>query len=570
MAGEAMSAFVRFFVRDEVSGEVRNVERAAEDAADSMDEAADAANKRLSGALDNARTHAGNFAKGLAGIGAGAGALIGGMVGLASSTADFQEDMGKLQTAFADAGHSAETAQSVYGDLVGLLGETDQSVEAANHLAELTSNTEELSSWGGIAAGVYAKFGDSLPLEGLTEAANHSAKLGETQGALADALEWAGLSTDEFNKQLAACNTEEERASLITSTLNGIYGEAGAAYKENNADLIAQRQAQSDFNAALTEMGNLVRPLVTDIISFGSSLMTSLQPYIQWFITNLPTITPIVAGIAAAFLAYSGISALVSGISAVMTVLRSKTLLMAAAQGVLNAVMNLNPFVLIATLIAGLVAAFIVAYNTSDEFRAKVDAAFKKIKEVISSVVESVKSIVSGMVSSVSSAFSSMKEKATSIFNGIKSAITGAINGARDAVKTAIDKIKGFFSFNVSLPKIKLPHFSIKPSGWELGDLPKGSIPSLGISWYAKGAVFDRPTLMATSSGGLAGVGEAGAEAVAPISVLMDYVRKAVSEAKQGSYVANINVTTGETDESRLARMIAREEKKQARALGLL
>ena len=569
MAGEAMSAFVRFFVKDEVSGEVDNVERAAKGAADSMDEAADAANKRLSGALDSAKTHAGNFAKGLAGIGAGAGALLGGMAALATETAEFQEDMGKLETAFGDAGHSMETAHSVYNDFVGLLGETDQSVEAANHLAELTSNTQELATWGDIGAGVYAKFGDSLPLEGLTEAANHTAKLGEVQGPLADALEWAGRSTDDFNKKLAECNSEEERASLITSTLNEIYGEAGQAYQENNADLIAQRQAQSDMNAALTDLGNLVRPLVTDIINFGTSLAEKLQPYVNWFIDNLPTIAPIVAGIATAFLAYSGISAIVSGISAVMTVLRSKTLLMAAAQGVLNAVMNLNPFVLIATLIAGLVAAFIVAYNTSDEFRAKVDNAFKKIKSIISSVVESVKGIVSGMVSSVSSAFSSMKDKATSIFNGIKDAISGAIGKARDAVKTAIDKIKGFFSFNVSLPSIKLPHFSIKPEGWELGDLLKGSIPSLGISWYAKGAIFDQPTLFATNSG-FKGVGEAGAEAVAPIGVLMDYVRQAVSEAKPGGYTANINVVTGETSETKLAKMIAREEKRQAYALGAI
>ena len=569
MAGEAMSAYVRFFVKDEVSDEAGNVERAARDAAAGMDEAADAAGNRMAKSFSDARGHAANFAKGLAGVGAGVGALIGGMIGFANETAEFQEDMGKLETAFADAGHSAETAKGVYNDLVGLLGETDQSVEAANHLAMLTDNTKELADWGDIAAGVYAKFGDSLPLEGLTEAASHSAKVGEVQSSLADALEWAGRSTDEFNKQLAACNSEEERASLITSTLNDIYGEAGQAYKENNADLIAQRQAQSDMNAALTNLGNLIRPLVADIISFGASLVEKLQPYVKWFIDNLPTITPIVAGIAAAFLAYSGISAIVSGISGVMTVLRSKTLLMAAAQGVLNAVMNLNPFVLIATLIAGLVAAFIVAYNTSDTFRAKVDAAFKKIKEIISGVVSSVKSVVSSMVSSLSSAFSSIYSKASSIFNSVRTAITNAVNGARDAVKTAVDKIKGIFNFTWSLPKPKLPRFSVSGGEAPWGFMGKGSLPKVAVEWMAKGGIFSQPTLFATDSG-FKGVGEAGAEAVAPISVLMDYVRQAVSEAKGGGYVANISVTTGETDERKLAKMIAREEKRQAYALGAI
>lgn len=171
MAGEAMSAFVRFFVKDEVSSEVKDVERAADRAADAMDDAADAAGKRLASAFDKAKGHASSFVGNLKSVGAGVTAFSAGITGLMMVSNDFQEDMGKLETAFADAGHSAETANAVYTDMVGILGETDQSVEAANHLAELTSNTQELSEWGTIAAGVYAKWGDSLPLEGLTEAA---------------------------------------------------------------------------------------------------------------------------------------------------------------------------------------------------------------------------------------------------------------------------------------------------------------------------------------------------------------------------------------------------------------
>lgn len=89
------------------------------------------------------------------------------------------------------------------------------------------------------------------------------------------------------------------------------------------------------------------------------------------------------------------------------------------------------------------------------------------------------------------------------------------------------DSIKKIFTFDIKLPHIKLPHFAITPSGWGLGDLLKGKIPKLGIEWYAKGGVFDEPTIFPTTSG-LKGVGEAGAEAVAPISVLQSYVSDAV------------------------------------------
>lgn len=79
--------------------------------------------------------------------------------------------MAKLDTAFTEAGHSTETAQQAYDSFYRILGESDRSVEAINHLAELTKNEQELSQWSTIAAGVTAKFGDSLPIEGLTEAA---------------------------------------------------------------------------------------------------------------------------------------------------------------------------------------------------------------------------------------------------------------------------------------------------------------------------------------------------------------------------------------------------------------
>lgn len=570
MAGEAMSAYVRFFVRDEVSSEARNVERNAQRAADGMDEAANAAGNNLAGGFEKAKGKAATFAKGLAGVAGAATAFLGGVAGLATSTADFQEDMGKLQTAFETQGHSMETAKSTYNDFVGLLGETDQSVEAANHLAELTSNTQELAAWGDIGAGVYAKFGDSLPLEGLTEAANHTAKLGEVQGPLADALEWTGTSAEEFNKQLAACNSEEERASLITETLNGIYGEAGAAYQANNANLIAQRQAQSDFNMAMAEMGETIRPLFTSIMQFATGLMASLQPAVKWFVDNLPTIAPIVAGIVTAFLAFHGISAAVAAVTAVMTLFRNGLTLTAIAQGVLNRVMQMNPFILVASLIAGLVVAIVGLWNTNEGFRNAVMNAWNGIKSTVGGVVSSVGGFIGGLVSTISGAFNSIKSTATNIWNGIKNAIMNPIKTAQNFIKNAINKIKGFFNVKLSFPKIKLPHFKISGGEvpWGIGGV--GTAPKIGIDWYAKGGVFNRATLLPTSGGGLAGVGEAGKEAVAPIDVLMGYVRQAVAEAQGGGYVANINVTTGETSEAKLAKLIARENKRLAYNLGAL
>ena len=227
----------------------------------------------------------GAFVKGTAVAGAAVAGLTTAFLGAGEASQEFTEDMGKLTTGFSNANkglgtmeQAVQSGKNSYRDFVGILGETDQSVEAVNHLAKLTNSQAELSKWSTIAAGVYATFGDSLPIEGLTEAANETAKVGQVTGPLADALNWAGVSEDKFNQQLAACNSEQERSTLITNTLNGLYEKAGQKYQEVNKNLIEARQAQSDFNYAMAEVGQLAMPFSSALKSAGAGLLTSLVP----------------------------------------------------------------------------------------------------------------------------------------------------------------------------------------------------------------------------------------------------------------------------------------------------
>lgn len=161
------------------------------------------------------------------------------------------------------------------------------------------------------------------------------------------------------------------------------------------------------------------------------------------------------------------------------------------------------------------------------------------IKSAITNPIQTarntISSVINGISSTVSSVFNGIRSTTSSVWNGIKSAIETPINKARDLVRGAIDAIKGFFNFKISWPHIPLPHFGISPSGWQIGDLLKGSIPSLAIDWYAEGGILEKPTAFGISpSGALRVGGEAGKEAVAPISELMGYVRAAVAEQTGG------------------------------------
>lgn len=377
---------------------------------------------------------------------------------LVSVTNEFQEDMGKLSVAAQQNNVATDAANGAYRDMVGILGETDQSVEAVNHLFALCGeNTQALSDWTNIASGVYATFGDSLPLEGLTEAANETAKVGQVTGPLADAINWASEAAvqqgvalsgnqaaidaynsaladgatqeDAFNAALAACNTEQERAQLITDTLNGVYAEAGAQYQQTNADVIAYRQSQSDLTAAMSSLGQAFMPIVTGLTNVATMLLSGVQPAVQWFVTNLPIIAPILAGIVTTI----GLLAVVLNASTIATTAQTvATNAAAAAQGLLNMVMNANPIALIVTLIAGLVVAIIGLWNNSEAFRNFVTGAFRQIQQVAQVVIDAIVNFftvtVPNAIGVVIGFFQNLWNSIVSVFNGALSTVSGFVS----------------------------------------------------------------------------------------------------------------------------------------------
>ena len=225
---------------------------------------------------------------GVAAMGAAAvSAATTAFLGLAESTREARENMGKLEAGFTTAGHSAEDAKNTYTELYGILGDDGQATEAAAHLAQLTNNEQELATWTDIATGVYATFGDSLPIENLTEAANETAKTGQITGGLADALNWAGVSEDEFQSKLDACTTEQERQALITETLNGLYSDAAEAYREVNGDIIEAQKATANLNSAMAALGAIAEPIVTKLKQLAADLLQQITPFVELIGTGL-------------------------------------------------------------------------------------------------------------------------------------------------------------------------------------------------------------------------------------------------------------------------------------------
>ena len=588
-----MNERLKIIISAEIDNLKKNVDNAKKQVKSFKDQVADAKKN-----VDADFKAAGNAIKTGLAVGVGAMAAAGAaLLSLSSATEEYRQNQAQLNAAFDQAGFSAKSASGIYKDLFGVIGESDQAVESAANIAMLANSEKEAAKWAELASGVLGTFHDTLQPEAFYEAANETIKLGEATGAFTQMLEQTGvMSVDEFNKKLAACNTEAEKQALMLKVSEDAMGKAGKAYDEATASIQNQRKAQADLDATLATLGETMAPVNTALSSMANDVLTVLTPYIQQFAENyLPVIQEILGDvgekleatinwlkehqtllaviataigiIATAIGLYNVVAAVKAAMDAAQVTTLGALVVAYAAQAAAMMV-AIAPYVLIVAAIAAVIAIIVLCIKHWDkikektkevvdkivkwatdlkdkvvakitELKDKAVAKFQEVKENITNKIQEAKTnvinkfteIKTGVTNKVEEVKNNVKNK----FDEIKEKITKPVETAKEKVKDIVEKIKGFFNFKWSLPKLKVPRFSITPAGWDVGDLLKGSIPKLSVSWNAKGGVFDKPTLFGYGNS-LQGLGEAGAEAVVPLEKNTQWLDKIATMivAKQG------------------------------------
>lgn len=387
--------------------------------------------KKGLGDLNDSFQKAGDIAKKALAVVAGAILAAGAaLLSLASSTKEYREGQAKLKTAFETAGASAKTAKATYNDLYRTLGDSDVAVEAAGHLAQLTTNQKDLQQWTSICQGVYATFGDSLPIESLTEAANETAKTGEITGALADALNWAGVSEDEFAEQLFWCNSEAEREALIRNTLNGLYSEASANYETNAASILAHNEAQAKLSEAMAVLGEAITPIMTMLMELGAEILAEITPQIQDFAAkHLPAVKDALKDVAdkiANVIKWIVDNwSFVSTLAAIILAIAAAIAVVSTVMSVVNAVMLASPITWTVLAIVAAVAALTAAVILCIKYWDEIKAAVKK-------VVDAIWNWIKGVVDKIGNAFKSMGDGIKNVFNNIVSFFSNIVNKIKD------------------------------------------------------------------------------------------------------------------------------------------
>lgn len=491
--------------------------------------------KRTNAALDGI----GRAALGLGKLVVGAGMALGGAwVAAIEGTREYRAQMGLLDSAFQAAGHSSVEAKNTYSDLNAVLGDTEQAVEAAQHIALIADNEKEMNELTEIGTGIFASYGASLPLEGLYEAIGHTSQLGEVQGALADGLEWSGISVESFNEKLAECSNEEERQDLIVKTLKDTYGKAATQYQATNKDVIEARKAQERLTDAFSEFGRVGEPILTVIKNKVAEMVLAAVPHIEnliqkirdakkWMQDNKNTVDKWKAAIVGATTSAAAF-VLVLKWSSIMGKAKTAVLAVRGAILLFNAALRANPIGLVISLIAGLVAAFVTLWRNNEGFRNFWINLWKKIRSACSTAITGIKN-----------KFNDLRDAAGRVkkwFEDMRKTMADKMDAARDKVKGVVDKIKGYFPLKIGkiFSNLKLPKLSVSGGKAPFGIAGKGKLPNFDVKWNAEGAIFSKPTIFNTRAG-LQGVGEAGAEVVSPVSKLMEYVTVAVRSENENT-----------------------------------
>lgn len=430
-------------LKDEMSGGLVAAAKAAKKSGKNIDDSMMQATRKVVAFKNKSLTALGDFAKkGVKAAGAAVAGMTAAFIALDGATEEYRVAQGKLNAGFQAAGFSADVARKSYRNFYAILGDADTATEASQLLANMAKNEEEVTKWTRIAAGVHGTFGDSLPIEGLVESANETARTGKVTGVFADALNWVGIMEDDFNAKLEQTTDVSKRNRLIMDTLSTTYDKAADSFYANNQQVINARRNHATLDEMLAKVGDTSSKLksqlwvlagaaedgsirsgsaldwvqkkadaLTDWLSnldlsnlkkqFDEKFAQTLQKAgdaVQWCRDNSDTLIAtlkVLAGMWAVKKVLdfnSGLTNSISTIGGAITTLLTMTGVLggqAAATGTatvaqtgLNAAMAANPIGAVILAIEALIAVGVLLYKNWDTIKAGAQSLWNKFKDV--------------------------------------------------------------------------------------------------------------------------------------------------------------------------------------------
>lgn len=531
-------------LKDEAEKAEKAVKGIDEKPLEEVADAADEAEKQLEQAGKEA-SNFGDYLKAEA-IVEGAKGIVSGLKDVAEESKEYMKIMGSLGVSSEKAGYSAEQTEKTYKSLYGVLADEQSAATTTANLQALQLEQDKLNQMTNAAIGAWATYGDSIPIDGLAEAINETAKVGQVTGTLADVLNWAGVSEDEFNAQLEAIGDSAGRADLILQQLtNQGLTSAGEAWQENNKALVENNQANAELQEQMAELGETIMPVITQLTGIVAQALEKFNSMDEGTQKLILGIIALVAVVGPLMSTIGGISGGISGLSGIIGTLSGTVLpAMGTAFSSVFGFIAANPIVL---LIAAIVALVALIATKGDEIQAilqnvddflqnvfatdwtqifgpvlgeQLNAFFRSVKEIW----DAIKQIFDGIIDFIRGVFTGDWERA---WEGVKKIFGGIFNGLVAIAKAPINGIIGLLNSAINCVNQMINGFN--NIGFDLPDWLGGD------SWHP--SIQSIPNMPYLATGGIlaqgsAVVGEAGPE------ILTVSGSKAVVQPLSGSATA--------------------------------
>lgn len=345
--------------------------------------------------------------------------MIENIKGAVEESKEYLKIMGSLEVSSSHLNYTTNETKQTYKQLIGVLGDTQSAATTTANLQAIGLEQSQLTQITKGAIGAWARYGDSIPIDGLAESINETIKTGTVTGNFADMLNWAGTSEDEFNAKLEQCSDNSERAQLVLDEMaNQGLMKSADAWNENNKALVESNKAQDDYNEAMADFSKAVMPVFTEftkalttIIQIFSELPEPAQQMIAVFIgiiAVLTTIAPLILAVGTA----CGWSA--GGVAALMT----------AAAPVIA---------IIVAIIAAIMAIILVIQNW--------DEVLNFLTETWESVCNKVSELWEGFKKSWTDGFNNVKQKINDFFQNLGENFANGLNNFQNWISNMLSAI---------------------------------------------------------------------------------------------------------------------------------
>lgn len=437
---------------------IEDVEDAAKDADDALEEAGDSA----SSFADHLKADV--LVEGIKGI-------VSGIKDLNEETKEYRKIMGTLETSSEAAGYSAEETSEAFSQLYGALGDDQSAATTTANLQAIGASQKDINSLISSAVGAWAKYGDSIPIDGLAESINETIRAGQVTGTFADVLNWgskegetfgvmlkenteeneewnkavqdASSAEDFFNLALQDAETQADRTNLVLQAMadQGL-SDVGDAWYSNNKDIVDANNAQLEFTKKASELSERVQPVLTavqegingilqaildatagidmdTIVGYVQNFFDAVSNVVSFLIENKEIVIGVIGAIGLALTALKiveFVQSVISGISAI-----SGALSFLAA----------NPIVLVIAAIAALIAVLVLIVTKGEEIKAWLAGFNEWLQGVFATDWTEVFGPVLG-----------------NVLNGFFSLLKGIWDGVYQVLNGVIDFIQGIFTGN--------------------------------------------------------------------------------------------------------------------------